>query len=316
MKIVKNLNTVWDNLQEYKNKIDVFCGQAAVDQKKLSEEVQQLRASKNYTEKYISDYSIRNNPVMKYEEPMRNLRAEYTRKVSSALADIKEEMDSFFKGEVSPGFSAKVTAATAAGMRFSDEDFELMCSQATSYMECKIINSLAESRTKEETCYSKKDGEPQKVTVKDPYVLKHSLPILKEAEQIYNAFRGGVEYFLNKYCGTNLELYGTLGESDDIGAMGMVSNADAIFRSNGHFEKVDHLMNLIKDIAPAWAAEVPSISSAEKAILDMKFDPSKASQRTRTDVLELELKDRYLGGLARKDERYMHLFEPEPKYIM
>lgn len=316
MKIVRNLNSIWDSLNEYKNKIDVFCGQATVDQKNFSDEVQKLKASGNYTTKYIADYAIRNNPTSKFREPMERLRAEYARKVIPVIEDIKEEMDSFFRGPVSAEFSAKVTAATAAGMRFSDEDFELMCEQARSYMELKIINTLAESRTREEVRYSKKDGEPQKVVVKDPYLLKNTLPLPKEAEDVFNRFKDNAEFFLNKYCGTGLELYATLDAPDDIGSMGMISNADAILRSNGNFEKMDKLMESVKKVAPAWAAEVPSISKHEKERLDEALDPSKAEKRTRREMQEFAKKYPYLGELAARDSRYMKHFTPEPRYIM
>lgn len=317
MNTIRIMNNIWDYLHQYKRAVDGYCNEAREMQRSLDAKVNELKNSGNYTEQYINSYKARNAPALKYTDALKKERLYYAKKVTPFLEDLEEELNSFFEGEVSQSFSAKITAAQAAGLRFEDEDFDLLEKQASTYLECKIIDTLANNRKKTTERYSHKKGEIEKIQIADPYEFKKNLPSPTEAKARYFHFKNTVTYMLEHYCGTDAVLVDCLENVDkSFGNMAMIVNADAAIRTDHVFSEYSSLVKSIRETAPAWAKNIPTITKTERESLDSALDPLKAEKRTREEMQQFAKDNPYLGGLAAKDSRYMKHFEPEPKYIM
>lgn len=312
MKYVRYMNSLWDELNNYKAVIDGLCERCRQGNKKLEKEIEQIEKEGMHTPAFVALYRKNGDTAFKLRDEMSKARRKARENVVSNLNLLENEMNQFFKGPVNPEFSAKLSAIHTIGMPLTGLEFERMEEEAFSYMEHRLLRHLAESRKKEEA--KMVDGGVKKVPTSDPYTMKHALPDYNAALQTWDEYKNAVLFMLEDYCGVDAVMLKALDNYQDKEEF-VVVNADAAVRSDRIFRSLNEVLSAISKVSPKWSVEVPSISQYEKTRLDEVLDPTKAGKRTRQEMQEFAKKYPYSAELAAKDERYMKFFEQEPKYL-
>ena len=134
-------------LKEYKEKIDIQEAMYVQEKKTIQAKAEEMKGQ--WTDEYIEKYLAENNPHSKYKKQMQDIRAIYEPTILHYLELIKKQLDGYFNAPVKTDFANKISAIKLSGLQLSDTEFQILQQSATSYLERRLLNQLAESRTKE-----------------------------------------------------------------------------------------------------------------------------------------------------------------------
>ena len=90
------------------------------------------------------------------------------------LEMLEKQLDKYFNAPINPDFANKIMTIKLSGLQLTNLEFKILQDSATSYMERRLLNQLAESRTKTErkAVINKESGEAEYKTEQalDPYI--------------------------------------------------------------------------------------------------------------------------------------------------
>lgn len=181
---VKKIN---DTLAKYKTDIDALEGMYLAEKKKLKETADEMK--NKWTDNYIAEYCRDNNPDINYKARLQGTRAAVEPIVLHYLEMLEKQLDKYFNAPINPDFANKIMSIKLSGLQLTDLEFRILQDSATSYMERRLLNQLAESRTKTErkAVINKESGEAEYKTEQalDPYINLE----LPNIEDTYNAMK-------------------------------------------------------------------------------------------------------------------------------
>lgn len=199
----------------------------------------------------------------------------------------------------------KIMAIKLSGLQLSDMEFRVLQESASSYMECRLLNQLADTRTKEGYVIEiGENGEAQQEqrTLRNPYTLLN-LPNIEETYKAFGEYEAAVKGLLYSYSGVNAKMAHLL----DKPTPSYVSVAmDSYFR-NHHEEAFTKVMEKANSILPESKVK-RELTENDKKLIDTLIDckyPSLCKERVKT----LAEADATIGSLLELDERYAKFLE-------
>lgn len=293
-------------LKEYKEKIDIQEAMYVTETKKLQAKAEEMKGQ--WTDEYIKKYLNENNPHGKYKKQMQDTRAMYEPTILHYLELIKKQLDSYFNAPVKADFANKINAIKLSGLQLSDTEFQVLQQCATSYMERRLLNQLAESRVKTErkAVLNKQSGEPEYQTVQtaDPYI-RTELPDIDSTYRAYNDYKTAARGLLYDYAGHNAELSDML-ENNIPNYVAI--NMDSYFR-NGHEQEFAKVMDKANSILPESKIK-RELTENDKRLIDTLIDP-KYPSLAKSIVRGIAENSPELSELFLLDNRYKGFLEEE-----
>lgn len=286
----------------YRGQIDVLAIRYQEEVKKQKEEIKKMQGT--FTTEYIAEYEKNQKLSVDYKAKMNEHRSKAEALVGHYLDVLDKQLNGYFNAPVRADFANKINSVMITGLQLSDFEFEMLHDSATSYMELRLLNQLAQSRVK--------DGQVAEVSesgmrtyhegqVSDPCYIK-----VPDADVIYKAFRNYKStalFLLENYAGVNAELYEFL-ESGEEQFVAVSADAYFVHKADEEFSKV---MDEANAILPENKIK-KELTEQDKKLIDAIIDP-RYSSVSRTQVLEIANLDPSIGELFRLDPRYAKYFE-------
>lgn len=306
MKYKNYVEKITGALKEYKEKIDIQEAMFTQEQKALQGKAEEMKGQ--WTDEYIEKYLSENNPHSKYKKQMQDTRAIYEPTILHYLELIKKQLDSYFNAPVKVDFANKINAIKLSGLQLSDTEFQILQQSATSYMERRLLNQLAESRTKTETkaVLNKQTGEAEYQTVQttDPYI-RMELPDIDNLYGAYKNYESAAKGLLYDYAGHDARLSDMLeNDAPDFVAV----NMDSYFR-NEHEQKFAKVMDEANAILPESKIK-RELTENDKRLIDTLIDP-KYPSLAKPKVQEIAKNSPELSELFLLDSRYAKYLDTE-----
>lgn len=293
MKYKHHVSKITEALENFTKDIDVLESSFVQDKKQHEQKVSEMHGK--YTEEYISEYVKNWKPKVDYAGEMEKRRGEARLSTNYHLGQIKKQIDNYFNSPVRPEFANRINAISLTGLKLSNREFKVLSENVSGYMECRLLNHLAKSRTKERTDTVIENKEPVFKTreVSDAY-LDVKLPDIDSVYETFDSFKNCVELCLDNYTGTKGGLFSFLGRRTPI--------------ANDSYFRLDMPAQLSKVMEEANALLPENrvkrkLSPEEKALIDLLVDesyPILAAKR----VKELAEADDGMAELFSLDERY------------
>lgn len=292
-------------LKEYKELVDAMAVAYKRDKKQIEETAKGMQGK--WTQEYIDKYKRENNPIFKYKKQMQGYRARYEPTVTKYLDFLKKQIDDYFNAPINPDFANKINAIKISGLKLSNLEFELLQGAATTYMERRLLNQLAMSRTSTSIQHTWDVNESnggkngvKDVEVSDPCCVVE-LPDIEGMYQAYKDYKSAVTGLLYRYAGANAELTAALdSKTEDYIAVTM----DAYFRSNSETAFLER-MDKANSILPQTKRE---LTESDKKLIDALVDPKYPSLAKET-VKGIAENSPELAELFALDERYSQYVE-------
>ncbi len=303
MKYQKNVKKISTALAKYKADVDTLEGLYKLERQKVKSEAEKMKGK--WTDAYIGKYISEHNPDATFKARLQGARAEAEPIILDSLDRLQKSIDGYFNAPIKPDFANKIMTIKLSGLQLSDLEFKILQDSATSYMECRLLNQLAESRKKRGTVVElDSNGTPhsKETDVNNPY-LYLELPDIEGTYKQFEDFKRTARTLLYQYSGTNAEMSHLLDK--DVPNYLSVS-ADAFFRC-GYEEEFTKAMEKANSILPESKIK-RELTENDKKLIDLLIDekyPSLAQSRAK----ELAEADADIGELLALDERYKGIFE-------
>lgn len=293
MKYKKRVNQITETLKTYMGRIDDLEKRYVHEKKQHEQELSEMHGK--YTENYIAEYSKNWKSKVDYAGEMARHRDEAKASTNYQLEQIKKQIDDFFNSPVRAEFANKINAFSLTGISLTNREFEVLAESVSGYTECRLLNHLAMSRTKERTDTVIKDKQPVLETreVSDAY-RGVKLPDIEKVYETYESFRSCVGLCLDNYTGANGGLFHFLGRKTPI--------------ANNSYFRLDMPKQLSEVIEEANALLPESkhkrkLTPEEKELVDLLVNenyPILAKSR----VKDLAEADEDMAALLSRDDRY------------
>ena len=303
MKYKSYVNKISEALAKYKKEVDTLEGLYIADKEKIEAKAESMKGK--WTDEYIRQYCVENSPNINSKARFHGARSRVEPTVLHYLEVLKKQLDNFFNAPVNPDFANKIMMIKLSGLQLSDMEFRVLQESASSYMECRLLNQLADTRTKEGYVIEiGENGEAQQEqrTLRNPYTLLN-LPNIEETYKAFGEYVAAVKGLLYSYSGVNAKIAHLL----DKPTPGYVSVAmDSYFR-NHHEEAFTKVMEKANSILPESKVK-RELTENDKKLIDTLIDckyPSLCKERVKT----LAEADATIGSLLELDERYAKFLE-------
>lgn len=256
-----------------------------------------------YTSEYISEYNKKWQPKTNYRDIIGKSSEKATIETEIYLGKIKKELDRYFDSPVRQDFINKINAIALTGLMLKDREFKLLVDSASNYMEMRMVQQLAENRTKQSYQTKITDNgevEQKEVSVKNPYHFE-----LADVDYVYRSFdefANSTRHLIKYYAGSNADLKEYLGETSEY----LPLTADSFFRNNA-VDRFSKVMEKANACLPESKVK-RTLTENEKKFIDTLVDrqyPEFAMERVR----KLAEADRDIEELLRLDERYSKFLE-------
>lgn len=311
MNCEKAYNRIFKVLVSYKDFIDSQEKEYKVRKGYINKTYEEMKNSRKYTEEYLKEYREKTKP--RTEDIQANIKAkrsEASKEVNRELRSIKRDMDRYFNAPLNPELATKIQSIAITGLKLSNAEFDLLQSTAKSYLDIRLLNQLAETRTKTEQKAVIKDNnnilmdnnlKMENVETPDIYGgIK--VPNIDNAYKMLNQFERRVNALLNYYVGQ--ECFSDMVECCERDKFGnlpevyMLASADTIFKPKANDDFISTLNGLnIKD----FKAE---LTEEDKALID-KLIPPQYKYTAKDNVQEIwKMGNEHVNDLIRLDDRY------------
>lgn len=304
MRYANYVKKISDTLAKYKTDVDTLEGLYRADKQKVQAKADEMKGK--WTDEYINQYLTEHNPDKNYKARFQGARAAVEPTVLHYLEMLEKSLDRYFNAPIKPDFANKIMAIKLSGLQLTDLEFKILQDSATSYMERRLLNQLAEGRTKTETkaVLNGTTGQPEYKTEQtaNPYINLE----LPDMENTYNSFKSysqSAKGLLYQYAGTNAEMSHLL----DIDTPNYVAvSMDSYIRSNAadEFSKVMEKANSILPESKIKRELTENDRKFIDTLIDSKY-PSLAKDRVKA----LAEADADIESLLLLDERYSKYLE-------
>lgn len=301
MKYKKRVEQITKTLKEFMETIDDLEGKFLQEKKQHEQELSEMHGK--YTEQYINEYTQNWKPKVDYADVMAQRRAEARLSINYSMDQLKKQIDNYFNSPVRAEFANRINAISLTGLSLSNREFQVLAENVSGYMECRLLNHLAMSRTKERTDTVIKDKQPVFETreVSDAY-LGVKLPDIDSVYEVFESYRNCTDLCLDNYTGANGGLFRFLGRKTPIAS-------NSYFRLDMPKQLSDILENANKLLPENRVKR--ELSPEEKALVNLLVNenyPILAKSR----VKELAEADEDMAALLSRDDRYsQYLVEAE-----
>lgn len=297
MRYKNHIRQITEALKNYMTLIDGLEAQYHEETEKFQKEIEEMNGK--YTPEYIGEFK-KNYQRKDYKSLMNDFRSNAGTIVKGELEAIKRQIYMFVNAPAKEDFINKINSYFITGIKPSNVEFKIMQDSATSYTERRLLNQLAETRTKEEQKVEVDEhGNPTRksVDVKNPYT-KLEVPDVDKIMDSFGEYERNALYLLNSYSGKNATLYTYL-ENGAGQALSLTS--DSYFRN-----KKEEVFTAVMDKANSIMEDVSkkkSLTEADKRLIDSILDPRYADF-AKDRVQKIASLDANLAGLLMLDERY------------
>lgn len=301
------IDEITNILVGYAGKIDALANTKQRLVINLEDEIEEMKGK--YTDSYIKEY--RQNYKFPDYRPQMNAERNASRDlVSYYLETIEKQLDSYFMAPVRTDFANKINSIKITGLKLSDREFEMLAKSAKSYMEMRLLNQLAETRTKAETkiTIDPETREPKRETGETaaPYMYL-KVPDLDKCYEAFNNFKRGANYLLDSYSGANAEL----AEFLENGVSKLISaSANSYFR-NKSAEAFAQVMSEQGEILAKTGIKT-TLTDRDKKVIDALINepfPKLYQDKVKARVKTISEGMPEIGNLLRLDDRYKGYLE-------
>lgn len=299
-KYVERINEI---LTKYKSDIDSLESMYISECQKVQSDAEKMKGQ--WTEEYIEKYIIEHKPDANTKEALQRARENAEPIVLDCLGRLQNALDKYFNAPISQNFTNKITAIKLSGMQLSDLEFKILQEDANSYMECRLLNQLAEGRIKkEEIIELDKDGiaHRKEIDVKNPYA-KLQLPNIESTYKAFENYKSSVKGLLYSYSGVNAKMAHLL---DNKMPLYISIASDGYFRNNAKHE-FENVMEEANAVLPESKVK-RTLTENDKKLIDVLID-SKYPSLYESRVKELAAADADIGELLALDSRYAEYLE-------
>ena len=298
---VKKIN---DTLTKYKTDIDTLDSMYLADKEKLKATANKMKDK--WTDSYIEQYCRDNSPDINYKARLQGIRAAVEPIVLHYLEMLEKQLDKYFNAPINPDFANKIMTIKLSGLQLTDLEFKILQDSATSYMERRLLNQLAESRTKSETkaVINKESGEAEYKTEQalDPYI-NLELPNIEDTYNAMKSYMTSAKSLLYQYAGTS----GKMAHLLDVETPDYISvSMDSYIRNNAADEFLG-VMNKANEILPESKIK-RKLTENDKKLIDTMID-SRYPSLAKDKVKALAEADSSIESLLLLDERYSKYLE-------
>ena len=303
MKYQKYVKRISEALAKYKADVDALGGLYNAEHQKVQAKATEMKGQ--WTDEYIGRYILEHNPDANFKARLQSARTSVEPGILDNLDRLQKSLDSYFNAPIKPDFANKIMAIKLSGLQLSDLEFKILQDSATSYMECRLLNQLAESRIrKNEIVELDENGTPRRkeAEMQDPYT-KLKLPDIERTYKAFEDYKRSVRSLLYSYSGTKAEMSHLL----DKELPNYISvSMDSYFRCHKE-EEFTRVMEKANSILPESKVK-RELTENDKKLIDTLVDskyPSLCKDRVRT----LAEADADIGELLALDERYRDFLE-------
>jgi len=305
MRYLNNVKKISEVLGKYKTNIDTLEALYNAEKVKIQEKAKAMKGQ--WTDEYIQKYLEENTPDRTFKTRIQDERATVEPSVLDYLERLQKSLDGYFNAPMKPDFANKIMTIKLSGLQLSDLEFKILQDSATSYMERRLLNELAEHRTKKESVVKlDENGQPHRkeAETSNPY-LSLELPNIEETYNAFEEYTRAVKGLLYSYSGASASMAHLL----DKKIPNYVSvSMDSYFRNHKEEEFIK-VMEKANSILPESKIK-RELTENDKKLIDTLVDskyPSLAKDRVR----DLAKVDADIGELLALDERYKGFLETE-----
>lgn len=297
-KYVEKINA---ELSGYKSVIDTLGNAYKSEFGKVKNEAESMRGK--WTSEYITEYIDKEKATIgaRYKAKAIEEKAKHEPIVIHYLELIEKQLKNYFMTPANADFLNKINSIKITGLQLSNQEFQILKQSARSYMECRLLNELAKTRTKEEYGITEK-GEYGAKEVKNPY-FSLEVPDIDIVMNGFEQYKNSVMRVVNSYCGTNAELHECLGVSTP---KHLCITAESYFR-NGSRENFESIMENANSILPE-AKVKRDLTENEKKLIDILVNPDYPSL-AEGKIKEISEHSPELRQLFSLDNRYSKIIE-------
>lgn len=284
-------------LLRHKAEIDKLVMLHKAEIQAFNDELEQMQGK--YTQEYIAEFKSEWKPKGNYADGIKKSSHKTLAEIEDYADRIKQELDKYFDSPIRNEFANKINSISLTGMQLKDREFKLLSESASNYMEMRLVQHLAESRTAQQTKTTLNDNgytEIKEITVSNPYDVA-----LPDVDTIYNEFSQFINSAKNMarcYAGDKAELKQYM--EDGVSEFFILS-ADAYFR-NKALDKFTDVMEQANAILPEHK-EKRTLTEEDKMLIDAIIDPAYPSL-AGAKVKEIAQYNAELKDILALDERY------------
>ena len=303
----KYIDTITDLLVGYAGKIDSLAMTQSRIKIDLENETKAMKGK--YTDAYIAEYK-KNYKFPNFCQQMTIARNECKEVVDYHLKTIEKQLNAYFMAPVRQDFANKINSVKITGLQLSNKEFDMLAKSAKSYMEMRLLNQLAETRTKTEMKVSLDPDTREPKREKSEAAAPYNYIDVPDLDQCYKAFeeyKQNVYRLLNDYSGKNADLCEFL-ESGRTKNLSLTS--DSYFRTKAA-ERFKNLMSQQEEILEKTGVKT-SLTERDKKVIDTLIDvefPSIYPDKVKNKVQNVASAMPEIGELLRLDERYSKYLE-------
>lgn len=303
MRYENYVTKIKESLSRHKAEVDNLVNVYKMETNNHKSELDKMRGV--YTKEYIEEYTKSWKPKTNYRDKIRTSSEKATIETELYLGKIKKELDRYFDSPVRQDFINKINAIALTGLALKDREFKLLVDSASNYTEMRMVQQLAENRTKQAIITNIGENgevEQKEVEVKNPYHFE-----LADIDYIYSSFddfASSTRQLAKYYAGSEADLKEFLGEVSEYAPL----TADSFFKNNA-ISRFSKVMDKANSCLPESKVK-RSLTENEKKFVDTLIDreyPEFARERVR----KLAEADRDIEELIRLDERYNKFLDEE-----
>lgn len=295
----KYVSRITKELAEYKNAIDKLEKEYEAEKARQEKEIEGMRGK--YTDQYIEEYKQKLKTVAAYAPKMSDLRVKTAPVVSHYLGLIEKQLNDYFNAPVRTEFANRINSIAITGLTLSDTEFKILQDSATSYMERRLLNQIAESRKKEEkhAMLDEETGETswKQETSADPYIYVE-VPDIESMYSAFKDFKRSAGFLLDGYSGKKA----TLAKCLESGMPDYMSITSDSYFINGAENAFIEVMDKANSILPE-AKIKRELTEQDKKLIDVLIDP-KYPNLAKDTVKEISQNSPELAELFLLDDRY------------
>lgn len=303
MRYSKYVKKISEALAKYKTDIDTMEVLYNKECQRVQAKASEMKGQ--WTDEYISKYVEKHNPDIDFKARFQKARESVEPSILNSLERLQKSLDNYFNAPIKPDFANKIMTIKLSGLQLSDFEFKILQDSATSYMECRLLNQLAESRTKKgEIVEFDGNGQPHRkeADINDPYI-NLELPNIEETYKAFNTYKQSVKGLLYSYSGNNAEMSHLLdGDVPNYISVSM----DSYFRNHKE-EEFTKVMEKANSILPESKIK-RELTENDIKLIDTLVN-SKYPEFCKDRVRTLAEADPDIGELLALDERYKGFLE-------
>lgn len=298
MKYQKYVKRISEVLIKYKSEVDDL--ERVYDAERQRVKAEAVKMKGQWTDEYIDKYIVEHNPDAGIKVKLQSARASVEPVVLDSLDRIQKSLDNYFNAPVKTDFINKIMAIKLSGLQLSDLEFKILSESTSSYMECRLLNELAETRTRKGYTVNTAgngDDHTEEVDLHNPYIHL-DIPNIESVYKAFENYKTAAKGLLYSYSGVNAEMSHLL----DKNMPNYISvSMDSYFR-NKKEEEFTKVMEKANSILPESKVK-RTLTENDKKLIDTLVD-SKYPSLCESRVKELAEADADIGELLALDSRY------------